>query len=175
MGKDTGCAEQLEPVIGNDRKRKAGGKAQGKKGSNPQTGNAASEAPPGAERPLRVLSVSLPVPSLSAKSSLQILVRNFYVGNTGNLRNFYVEIAFGYCQLIGILRQIRRTDRVTPLSIGAAHKTGGTRTHFGLVLVCLIDIVNLGVGKQVSDRETRGQYGTSAENRAENGRKQNKG
>ena len=28
----------------------------------------------------------------------QILVRNFYVGNTGNLRNFYVEIAFGYCQ-----------------------------------------------------------------------------
>ena len=79
MGKDTGCAEQLEPVIGNDRKRKAGGKAQGKKGSNPQTGNAASEAPPGAERPPRVNPcLSIPFhPQISPNFGPQFLRRKY--------------------------------------------------------------------------------------------------
>ena len=105
---------------------------------------------------LSVLSVSSPRvnpclsipfhPQISPNFGPQFLRRKY-----GNLRNFYVEIASGYCQEIGILRPIRRTDRLSLLLITTAHKTGGTRTHFGLVLVCLIDIVNLGVGKQVSE------------------------
>ena len=51
------------------------------------------------------------------------------------------------------------------------------QTHFfdSSFWFCLIHIVNLTVWKHVPGRETWGQYGTSAENRAENGRKQNKG
>ena len=133
--------------------------------NKPQTGNAASEAPPGAERPLCFISPcqSMPIRAISSVKFPPILVRNFYVKNGEFLRNFYVEIASGYCQLIGILRPIRQTDRLSLLLITTAHKTGGTRTHFGLVLVCLIDTVKLGVGKQVSEWETRGQNGNSAE------------
>ena len=144
-------------------KEKREEKHRGKKGSNPQTGTVGAKR----RQALSVLSVSPLRVSPCSISQCQILSPNFgpqfLRRKYGNLRNFYVEIASGYCQLIGILRQIRRTDRLSPLSIGAAHKTGGTRTHFGLVLVCLIDIVNLGVGKQVSDRETRGKNGNSAE------------
>ena len=64
---------------------------------------------------------------------------------------------------------------MTPLLIATAHKTGGTRTHYLTVFwFCSIDIVHLAVRKQVSDRETQGQNGNSAENRVVTDYGQNK-
>ena len=164
LGRDADRKEQLEQsseMIVKEKKNEMDSRETKSSNRNekktiknkPQTGNAASEAPPGAERPLCFISPcqSMPIRAISSVKFPPILVRNFYVKNGEFLRNFYVEIASGYCQLIGILRPIRQTDRLSLLLITTAHKTGGTRTHFGLVLVCLIDTVKLGVGKQVSE------------------------
>ena len=79
LGKDTGCAEQLEPVIGNDRKRKAVGKARGEKRIKSPNGNRGSEAPPGAERPPRVNPcLSIPFhPQISPNFGPQFLRRKY--------------------------------------------------------------------------------------------------
>ena len=85
---------------------------------------------------LSVLPVSIHAsPSHFIRRSLQILVRNFYVGNTGNLRNFYVEIASGYCQWNSVLGPIGQTDSAI------VHGTGGVRTH---ILTVLLNIVRTG-------------------------------
>ena len=69
------------------------------------------------------------------RKKISILVRNFYVWNTGNLRNFYVEIEFGHCQWNSVLGPIGQTDSAI------VHGTGGVRTH---ILTVLLNIVRTG-------------------------------
>ena len=95
-----------------------------------------------------------------------------------NLRKFYVEIAFGYCQEIGIVRPIRRTDPfIAFVNSHCTQNRGCTDTFFDCFWFwfCSIDIVHLAVRKQVSDRETRGQNGNSVENRVGNGHNETHG
>ena len=94
----------------------------------------------------------------------------------GNLRNFYVEIASGYCQEIGIVRPIGRTDPfIAFVNSHCTQNRGYTDTFFDCFWFCLITTVKLAVWKQVSDRETQGQNGNSAENRVVTDYGQNNG
>ena len=93
---------------------------------------------------IRPLGRPLAFPWNDEKKS-QFLVRNFYVGNTGNLRNFYVEIASGYCQWNSVLGPIGQTDSAI------VHGTGAVRTHFDCFIKHRPDWPSERTSKRVSE------------------------
>ena len=137
----------------------------------PQTWTAASEAPPGAERPPRVnpcLSISFH-PQISPNFGPQFL-RMKYGKSPQFLRRNRIWIL-----PVEERRATNQADRsfYTAVNSHCTQNRGYTDTFFDCFWFCLIDTVKLVVGKQVSDRETQGQNGNSAENLVGNGHIEN--
>ena len=159
MGRDADTKEQLEQsveiiVTGENKIMGQIGMKKRPSKIKPQTGTVGAKR----RQALSVLSVTNPCQSVpfpvsnSPNFGPQFLRRKY-----GNLRNFYVEIAFGYCREIGIVRPIRRTDPfIAFVNSHCTQNRGYSDTFFDCFWFCLIDTVKLAAWKQVSEGETRG-------------------